>query len=43
MTTWSCLTAMRQEAEVRRFNEYMVRFNRHEAGSRGGEVKWLPS
>jgi hypothetical protein len=29
---------MRQEAEVRRFSENLVRFDRHEAGSRGEEV-----
>jgi hypothetical protein len=29
---------MRQEAEERRFNEYLVRFDCHEAGSRGEEV-----
>jgi hypothetical protein len=44
MNTWLGLTAMRQEAEVRRFKEYLVRFDRHEAGSRGEEVNdytWL--
>jgi hypothetical protein len=29
---------MRQEAEVRMFNGYLVGFDRHEAGSRGEEV-----
>ncbi len=38
MTTWLGLTAMRQEAEVRRFSDYLVWFDRHEAGSRGEEV-----
>jgi hypothetical protein len=38
VTTWLGLTAMRQEAEVRRFSDYLVRFDRHEAGSRGEEV-----
>jgi hypothetical protein len=28
---------MRQEADLRRFSDYLVRFDRHEAGS-GGEV-----
>jgi hypothetical protein len=32
------LTAMRQEAEGRRFSDYLVRFDRHEAGSRREEV-----
>jgi hypothetical protein len=32
------LTAMRQEAEVRRFSDYLVRFDHQEAGSRGEEV-----
>jgi hypothetical protein len=38
------LTAMRHEAEVRRFNGYLVRFDRHEAGSGGEAVNnytWL--
>jgi hypothetical protein len=38
MATWLGLTAMRQEAEVRRFIYYLVRFDRHEAGSKGEEV-----
>ncbi len=38
MVTWLGLTAMRHEAEVRRFNEYLVRFDRHEAGSRVEEI-----
>jgi hypothetical protein len=38
MTTWLGLTAMRQESEDRRFNGYLVRFDRHEAGSRGEDV-----
>jgi hypothetical protein len=38
MTTWLVLTAMRQEAEVRRFSDYLVWFDRHEAGSGGEEV-----
>ncbi len=38
MTTWFGLTAMRQEAEVRRFSDYLVRFDRHEAGCGGEEV-----
>jgi hypothetical protein len=29
---------MRQEAEVKRFSDYLVRFDRHEAGSKGEEV-----
>ena len=37
MNTCLGLTTMRQEAEVRRFNEYLVRFDRHEAGSGGEE------
>ncbi len=38
MATWLDLTTMRQEAEVRRFNDYLVRFDRHEAGSRVEEI-----
>ncbi len=38
MATWLGLTAMRQEAEVKRFSDYLVRFDRHEAGSGGEEV-----
>ncbi len=38
MNTWLGLTAMRQEADVRRLNGYLVRLDRHEAGSRGEEV-----
>jgi hypothetical protein len=38
MATWLGWTAMRQEADVRRFSEYLVRFDRHEAGSGGEEV-----
>jgi hypothetical protein len=42
MATWLRLTAMRQEADLRRFSDYLVRFDRHEAGSGGEEVYWLP-
>jgi hypothetical protein len=38
MATWLALTAMRQEAEVRKFSDYLVRLDRHEAGSGGEEV-----
>jgi hypothetical protein len=38
MNTWLGLTTMRQEAEVRRFSEYLVRLDHHEAGSRAEEV-----
>jgi hypothetical protein len=45
MNTWLGLTAMMREAEVGSFiNEYLVRFDRHEAGSGGEEVNdytWL--
>jgi hypothetical protein len=44
MNTWLGLTPIRQEAEVRRFNEYLVRFDRHWAGSIGEKVNdytWL--
>jgi hypothetical protein len=44
MNTWLGLTAMRQEAEGWRFNEYLVRCDSHEAGSGGEEVNdytWL--
>jgi hypothetical protein len=44
MATWLGLTAIRQEAEVRRFSDYLVSFDCPDAGSGGEEVNgytWL--